>query len=486
MIRRTHNLAAGPPAVRQIAPDRQPNLEWLSVAVLQTNPRNARTHSKRQLAKLATSLTTFGFTNPIVIDENNMILAGHGRAQVARDEGWPKVPTVRLDRLTDAQKRAFVIADNKIAEEAGWDRELLALELGELIDLLPIDDLDISLTGFEAAEIDLMIADMADAKGAPEDVLPDPAVGDPVTQHGDLWLLGKHRLLCGDARDRQQLERLMKGVKADAVFCDPPFNLRIGSLVGRGRVKHAEFACASGEMSDAEFQRFLETTLGHAAAVSKEGAVHFVVMDWRHVADLIEVGRSLYGEMLNLVVWNKSNAGQGSFYRSQHELIAVFRIGLVGHQNNVRLGAFGRNRSNVWTYAGCNSFGAGRMEALSSHPTVKPVALVADALLDCTTRGAAVLDHFMGSGTTLIAAQKVGRRSFGMEFEPGYVDLAVRRWETITKLEAVLEGDGRTFEDIDSARRTEPLAGPRDPRPGQDHPVFPAADICSSQETDDA
>jgi DNA modification methylase len=380
-----------------------------------------------------------------------MILAGHGRLEAARLEGMDEVPVVRFTHLTKAQKRAYLIADNRIAEQAGWDRELLAIELAELTDLLPLEGLDVSLTGFEAAEIDFLLADMNPSRSEPEDILPSlPAKA--TTYRGDLWQLNKHRLLCGDARDRSDYTRLMNGASAAAILCDPPYNVRVNSIGGRGRVRHAEFAFGSGEMSQAQFRKFLATTLSNGVRVSSEGSVHFVFMDWRHVSDLIEVGRKLYGAMLNLVVWNKSNAGQGSFYRSQHELIGVFRAGDEPHRNNIELGRFGRNRSNVWTYAGVNTFGQGRMEALAAHPTVKPIALVADALLDCTARGDVVLDQFAGSGTTILAAEKVGRVGYGIEFEPKYVDVAIERWQRMTKLEATLAGDGRTFEEIRTVR----------------------------------
>jgi DNA modification methylase len=426
-------------------------IEWVPIGVIRPNPKNARTHSRRQIRQIAASLRKFGFLNPVLIDAENVVLAGHGRLEAAGLEGMDEVPVVRFTHLTAAQKRAYLIADNKIAEQAGWDRELLAIELGALSDLLPIEGLDVSLTGFEAAEIDLLLADMKPSRSEPEDVLLSLPVN-ATTRRGDLWQLNKHRLLCGDARDRSDYTRLMNGASAAAILCDPPYNVRVSSIGGRGRVRHAEFAFASGEMSQAQFRKFLAATLGNGVRVSSEGAVHFVFMDWRHVSDLIEVGRKLYGAMLNLVVWNKSNAGQGSFYRSQYELIGVFRAGDQAHRNNIELGRFGRNRSNVWTYAGVNTFGQGRMEALAAHPTVKPVALVADALLDCTARGDVVLDQFAGSGTTILAAEKVGRIGYGIEFEPKYVDVAIQRWQRMTKLEATLAGDGRTFEEMRTAR----------------------------------
>jgi len=433
-------------------------IERVPIGLLRPNPKNARTHSRKQIRQIAASIRTFGFVNPILIDADNLILAGHGRLEAARLAGLDRVPVVRFDHLTPVQKRAYLIADNKIAEQAGWDREMLATELGELIELLPAEGLDVSLTGFEAPEIDSLLADMTSTRADPEDTVP-PLPEDPVTRRGDLWQLGKHRILCGDAREPGDFARLMNGALASAVFCDPPYNLRVAAIGGRGRVQHAEFAFASGEMSQSQFRRFLAETLGNAIHVSSPSAVHYVFMDWRHIADLIEVGRELYAAMLNLVVWNKSNAGQGSFYRSQHELIAVFRVGELAHRNNIELGRFGRNRSNVWTYAGANTFGKGRMEAIASHPTVKPVALVADALLDCTARGEVVLDQFAGSGTTILAAEKVGRVAYGIEFEPRYVDVAINRWQRFTKLEAVLVDDGRSFEEIRAARSELEAAG---------------------------
>jgi DNA modification methylase len=436
-------------------PHQKPGIQISSVAIrsLRSHAQNARTHSKKQIQLIAASIRQFGFLSPIIADEQGVILAGHGRVEAAKLIGLTHVPVVRVDQLSTPQKRAYVLADNKIAERAGWDRERLALELGELADLLPTVGLDVSLTGFETAEIDLLLADMASSTPEPIDAIPTPPQK-ATARRGDIWLLGKHRLMCGDAQDAADIKHLMNGTLATAVFCDPPYNRPARSIGSRGQIKHSDFAFAFGEMSSQQFKKFLAQTLGNGVQVSAEGAVHFVCMDWRHVGDLADVGRDLYGAMLNLVVWNKSNAGQASFYRSQHELIGVFRVGDDPHRNNIELGRFGRNRSNVWTYAGINMFGSGRMQNLASHPTVKPVALVADALLDCTTRGDAVLDQFCGSGTLILAAEKVGRIGFGLEYEPRYIDVAIQRWQALTRLDAVLEGDGRTYEEIAEARDT--------------------------------
>ena len=432
-------------------PQASEGIERVPVGDLRANPRNARAHSKKQIRQIADSISRFGFLNPLIVDDAGLVLAGHGRLNAARLLGMATVPVLRFAHLSPAQKRAYVLADNRIAEQAGWDRELLALELGELVDLLPTEGLDVTLTGFDAAEVDLLLTDMAASRNDPEDALP-PLPRRATSQSGDLWALGKHRLLCGDARSQADVSRLMDGGAAAAVFTDPPYNLRVAAIGGRGRVRHPEFAFASGEMTSEQFRRFLAETLANAVRASAAGAVHYVCMDWRHVDALIAVGGELYGDMLNLVVWNKAAAGQGSFYRSQHELIAVFRVGHEPHRNNIELGRFGRNRSNVWTYPGVNAFGNGRMEALAAHPTVKPVALVADALLDCTLRGDLALDLFAGSGTTILAAEKVGRVAYALECEPRYIDVAIQRWQRSTKRDAILIGDGRPFGDIVDAR----------------------------------
>jgi DNA modification methylase len=432
-----------------------PRVEWVPRERLRANPKNARKHSRKQIRRLAAMFRKYGFVNPIIIDDDDVILAGHGRNEAAALEGYSHVPVIRVGHLSDVEKRAYVLADNKIAEEAGWDRDLLALELAELVDLLPAEGLDVTLTGFEAAGADGILSDIAPHNPAAEDA-PPPLPRDPVSRRGDLWSLGKHHLLCADAQHGDSFDRLMGGARAAAAFCDPPYNLRVRDIGGRGRVRHREFAFGSGEMSGPQFRSFLLETLANGVGVSVESAVHFVCMDWRHVDVLIDVGRELYGALLNVVVWVKTNPGQGSFYRSQHELICVFRVGKNPHRNNVELGRFGRNRSNVWTYSGVNAFGRGRMDALSVHPTVKPIALVADALLDCTARGEIVLDHFVGSGTTILAAERVGRVAYGLEYDPGYVDVAIKRWQVATKLEAVLEGDGRTFDEIAAERGFRP------------------------------
>jgi DNA modification methylase len=429
-----------------------PQVVMMPVAKFRASKRNTRTHSKKQIRQIADSIRQFGWTSPIIVDEDGIIIAGHGRFAASVHLGLKRLPTILVSGLNDVEKRALALADNKIADNAGVDRILLATELGELASLLPGINLDISITGFEPAEIDILMGDLIDPEQDSADVHPPIVEDQQTTRLSDLWLLGAHRLKCGDARNESDLRGLMEKDRAAMIFTDPPYNVRIDSVQGRGKIKHREFAHASGEMSRQQFTEFLAGTLSHAANYSVDGSLHFVCMDWRHIGELLDAGRPIYSEVKNICVWVKSNAGQGSFYRSQHEMIVVFKNGDAGHQNNVELGRHGRNRSNVWTYAGVNTFRTGRLDDLSIHPTVKPTALVADAMRDCTRRDDLVLDLFMGSGTTILAAEKIGRRAYGLEIDPTYVDAAIRRWQSFTGRDATLNATGQTFDEVAQAR----------------------------------
>jgi DNA modification methylase len=394
----------------------------------------------------------FGFTNPILTDDNSQIIAGHGRLEAAKLLGMATVPSIRLSHMSEIEKRAYIIADNEIALKAGWDREILAIELQGLIDL----GFDVELTGFEPAEIDLIIGDWQETSGepaSPDDQRAAPSEGPPVSRLGDLWILGAHRLLCGDALSSEDYKKLLGPDRADLVFTDPPYNVPIdGHVSGLGRIEHREFAMASGEMTEGEFTNFLTQVFRAAADVSRDGALHYICMDWRHLYEVLSAGRSVYSSFINLCVWNKDNGGMGSFYRSKHELILCFKTGTKSHTNNVELGRHGRNRTNVWEYAGVNTFRAGRLDELAMHPTVKPVALIADAIKDASRRSNIVLDPFCGSGSTLIAAEKTGRRGHAIEIDPQYVDVAVRRWQRHSAKPARLDGSNATFEEIAEQR----------------------------------
>jgi DNA modification methylase len=427
------------------------NVTMASVQNLKRSERNARTHSKKQVQQIANSILRFGWTFPLLVDEHNSIIAGHGRFEAAERLGLREVPVMVLSGLSDAEKRALALADNKIPSNAGWDRAVLASELGELASLLPECNLDIEITGFEQAEIDALLVDLADPEQDPlDEILPLSQA--PVSRKGDLLALDQHRLLCGDAQHALDFRRLLGEERAVMCFTDPPYNLDVSSIQGRGRIKHRNFAQAAGEMSPTEFTAFLRKALTQAAKYSVSGAIHFVFMDWRHMGEMLSAGSAAYSELKNVIVWVKTNAGQGGFYRSQHELVYLFKSGEGPHVNNIELGKFGRNRSNVWTYAGVNTFRRGRLEDLSAHPTVKPVALVADAMRDCSRRGDIVLDPFMGAGTTIMAAERVGRRAYGLELDPLYVDAAVRRWQAFTGRDAILKSTGQAFDELAAVR----------------------------------
>lgn len=422
--------------------------------------RNARTHSKKQIRQIANSIQRFGWTSPVLVDEHRTIIAGHGRLEAALFLGLKEVPAVIATGLTDAEKRALALADNKIAENAGWDQGVLALELGELIKLLPEINLDLGITGFEPAEIDSLMTDLIDREDDPADEMP-AIEAKPVSQIGDKWHLGQHCLYCGDATKAEDVRNLMEHKTAAMVFADPPYNQKISSVQGRGRIRHREFVSASGEMSRPQFTAFLMSFLELAAKHSTDGSIFFVCMDWRHIVEIVTAGEEVFGKPKNLVVWNKTNAGQGTFYRSQHELIFVFKKGEAPHINNFELGQHGRTRSNVWTYSGVNSFRIGRRDDLATHPTVKPIAMVADAMRDCSRRGDVVLDPFAGSGTTIMAAERVGRIAYGLELDPLYVDAAIRRWQAFTKRDAILGESGATFEEVALARPSKRIRRPR-------------------------
>jgi DNA modification methylase len=413
---------------------------------------NARKHSKRHVRQIAEAIKEFGWTNPILVDRDGAVIAGHGRLRAAEQLGIDRVPTICIEDMTEVQKRAYRLADNRRAELGDWDPEVLAVELQGLHELEP--DFALTSTGFEMGEIDGLIGELNDEVGEQADRLPTTDVTvSPIARRGDLWHLGRHRVLCADATESKSFEKLMTGEQAQMIFADPPYNLRIDQISGLGASKHSEFAMASGEMSEAEFTAFLQKALSLMAANSVDGAIHFICMDWRHLFELLSAARSVYSEYKNLCVWVKRNGGMGSLYRSRHELVAVFKKGSAPHINNVELGRHGRYRSNVWVYGGMNSFGAERAETLAMHPTVKPIALVEDAILDCSDRGGLILDTFVGSGTTLLAAERVGRRCFGLELEPRYVDLTLHRFLALTEIEPLHINSGLTLKELEKTRR---------------------------------
>ncbi|MDO8979411.1 MAG: DNA methyltransferase [Afipia sp.] len=421
---------------------------------LKPYPRNARTHSREQIKQIVASIAQFGFTNPVLIGDEADIVAGHGRVEAAKQLGLSEVPTIQLSHLTARQKRAYILADNRLAEKAGWNKEYLSIELQGLID----EGFEVELSGFDTPEIDIILGDAAEAAGdreAPEDKVPPVDVERAVTQTGDLWELGQHRLICGNSRENSVYAALMMGEKANLIITDPPYNVKIdGHVSGLGHIRHREFAMAAGEMSEVEFSDFLRGAFKSLVAHSVDGSIHYVCMDWRHMREILTAGYAEYSELKNVCVWNKTNGGMGTFYRSKHELVFVWKAGTAPHINNFELGQHGRLRTNVWDYAGVNTFRAGRSDELSMHPTVKPVALIVDAMKDCSRRSDVVLDPFCGSGTILIAAEKVGRVARAIEIDPIYVDVAIKRWELYTGKSAILAATAQTFECVAEARRS--------------------------------
>lgn len=440
-----------------LGPDQR--IEMIPVSTLKPYKHNARTHSRKQIRQVAESIRRFGFNNPVLVDDGNQIVAGHCRVAAATLLGLSKVPARRLSHMSEAEVRAYILADNRLAEQAGWDREVLAAELEVLID----NDWDVGVIGFDPGEIEIILDDTTEAKreaAGPEDRIPELG-GSAVSRLGDLWILGGHRLICGDARDESTYELLLESEKAQLIFTDPPYNVPVqGHVCGKGSIHHREFAMASGEMNQQEFTTFLEIIFGRLVAHSQDGSIHQVFMDWRHMTEMLEAGRKVYTELKNLCVWVKKNAGMGTFYRSQHELVFVWKSGTAPHINTFELGQHGRSRTNVWEYAGISSMGAQGIELLKIHPTVKPVALVADALKDCSRRNGLVLDPFAGSGSTLLAAERTGRRARGIEIDALYVDAAVRRWQTYSGKFAVLAATGQSFEEIEEERAPSGSATP--------------------------
>ena len=430
-------------------------IEQLPISSLTPNPRNARRHPRKQINKLSKIIAKLGFSVPIIIDEDNVILAGHGRLEAAKELGLPEVPCVRLSDLSEAEKIAFSIAENRLGDESTFDDAAIK---GLLIELTGLD-FDATLTGFDPGEIDFRIDGPAGSiLGDPAD-LPLAGSNDkpPVSRSGDLWRLSDHRLFCGSALEEASYRAVLEGELAQMIFTDSPWNVPIqGHVSGLGKNKHVEFAQASGEMSRAHFRdEFLAPAHTLMAAHSIDGSIHFACIDWRHVSDLITACDKIYAELKNICVWIKRSGGMGSLYRSQHELVVVFKNGTAPHINNVELGKHGRYRTNVFDYPGANSFGPTREADLKNHPTVKPVALIADAIRDCSYRNGLILDPFSGSGTTILAAERTGRRAASIEISPAYVDVAVRRWQALTGREAVLADTGQTFAQVAQARRDE-------------------------------
>lgn len=428
-------------------------LEYVSLDSVMPFAGNPKIHSKEQVKLIADSIRILGYNSPTLVDENNVILAGHGRYLAAMQLKLDEIPIIKLTHLSEGEKRVYRLADNKLTERGDWDKDLLKIEFSELEKMCL--DFSLGITGFTATEIDFTLDDSLKDQNTIDklsNAVPFIPENEVISKLGDIWLLGPHRVICGNALEEKYYKSLMTDKFAQMISVDPPYNVKInGHVCGNGKVKHSEFPMASGELTSGEFQQFLETNMEHLKKFSIDGSLHYLFMDWRHIKEIILAGDSVYDKLINLCVWNKSNGGMGSLYRSKHELVFVFKHGSASHTNNVELGKNGRYRTNVWDYAGINSFGK-EQKNLKMHPTVKPIEMVRDAILDVTKRGDIVLDAFLGSGTTLIAAEKVGRICYGMELEPLYVDTTIRRFQDLTGIDAIQEKTGKTYDELLKAK----------------------------------
>jgi len=422
-------------------------VETLSLASLKPHTRNARTHSRKQVRQIAESIRKFGFVNPVLVDAAGGVIAGHGRIEASKLHGMDQVPAIRLADLTEAQKRAYIVADNKLAENAGWDKQLLALELNYVAQLDV--EFDLTITGFESAEIDLVMS-AKDVAGGVEtaDQLDDVDRAQPiVSRRGDLWLLDRHRLLCDDADREGSFDDLLDGHRAAMVFTDPRFEAasgrQFGGKQGAGRRRSVG---SPGGMLEADRTAFFERIFGRLVEHSEDGSIHFICIDWPRCFELLSAGSRTYAELKALCVWNKDKAETGELYPSQRALVFVFRNGTASHTNNI---ARGRRRTDVWGYeVSRDAFGCGGVGAQASPAVIKPVDMIADAIVDCSKRNALVLDCFGGNGNTIIAALKTGRLAAVMESNPACVDAAVRRFEKTSGEQAVHAITGKTFADL--------------------------------------
>lgn len=439
-----------PPAPNFDLSDLRLEVEYLDPGDLKAPRRQTRKHSDRGLKALQASINEHGFVVPILIDAQRNIIAGHGRWLAAKKSGLKQIPTIEASHLTPEQRRIFALADNKLASLSEWDLEELKVELSELTELDLKMELNLELTGFTTTEIDTLLLPRAPKdEGESEG---EELCASAVTLPGDLWQLGNHRLICGSALEADTFERLMGNDRAQMVFSDPPYNVPASMISGLGKRKHSDFKMASGEMSPAEFTSFLTTSFDLLSRFSVDGSIHFQCMDWRHMGEMLAAGQSAYSELKNLVVWKKHSGGMGTFYRSQHELVFVWKHGTAPHINNFGLGETGRYRTNVWEYHGNNGFHKERDAELAAHATVKPWSMVADAIRDCSKRGGIIVDPFGGSGTTLIAAEHTGRKARLIELDPRYCDVIIRRWQKVTGQEAIQIETGESFEEVAEQR----------------------------------
>ena len=416
------------------------NLRMISVNSLLSSKKKSRKHSKKQLEKLKRCIKKVGFTMPIVVNEQYEIIAGELRLKAAQELNIDVIPVIILDNVSDEEARAIKILDNRIAEDGEWDYSVLKEEIEALFKF----DFELQDLGFETIDYDKIFIqnDPAEKLSHCNQVENESWLDANIpkrTNLGDLWRLGDHFVICGDSLDENIFKVLMQGELAQIVVTDPPYNCPIDKYVcGLGKIKHEEFVMASGEMTNAEFAQFLHNFMKNAVKYSVNGSLSYIFMDWKGINTLINEAMKLYHSMINLAVWNKGVGGMGAFYRSQHELIGIFKNGSAKHQNHIQLSKYGRYRTNVWDYPGIRATNPGSLELLKLHPTCKNVGLLQDILIDASSKNEVVLDCFGGSGSTLIAAERAKRRARLIELNPRYIDVTIWRWEQETGKKATL------------------------------------------------
>ena len=421
-------------------------IERCTTGVLKPHVRKLRKSDPAHIREIANSISALGFNVPLLVGKDNVVLDGDARLEAAKLLGLSSVPCIRVDHLDETEQRLLRLAVNRLGEKGSWDIQELEAEFKELI----IAGAPIEISGFGSDEIDqIIIGGDASETG---DLAPWPGAS-AVARVGDLFLLGPHRLICGDAYVPAVTERLMGTDVGRVVLTDEPFNVAVGGHVTGG--DHREFVMASGEMTNEQFLEFnhswMEAVLPHLI----EGGILGTFIDWRGLPIAHTAAIAFGLAPLNLIVWAKTNAGMGSLYRSQHELLPLFKKGSVSHINNISLGRRGRYRTNLWTYPGASSLGSDARKGLQEHPTVKPSVMLQDAIIDLSNRGEVILDPFLGSGSTLIAAENTGRVCCGIELDPLYVDVIIRRYQTVTDKIAVLANTAESFEKVADRRRNE-------------------------------
>ncbi len=425
------------------------NLQMIDIALIIASNKSLRKHYRKQLQKIINAIKKFGFTNPLLVDKQLRLLAGELRLLAAKELGMKQIPVIILEDLTDEEAEAIRVLDNRIAEDSEWNYA----NLQEAIENLGKFDISFEDLGFETVDYDKIFlnndSEESEVKNSEQETADWLDVNIPKKANlWDLWRLGDNFILCANSLLQKAFEILMQGELAQIVITDPPYNCKVnGHVCGSGKIKHDEFAMASGEMTEAEFAEFISGFMQHLVKFSSDGSLHYIFMDWRNINIVLNQGKKYYTELKDIAIWNKLSAGMGSLYRSQHEMIPIFKNGKAKHQNHIQLGKYGRYRSNVWDYPGVRATNPESLELLKFHPTPKNVAMLHSILLDASSKNDIVLDCFGGSGSTLLAAERCKRRARLIEIDPRYVDVCIYRWEKETGKTAKLVKNYEEIED---------------------------------------